>query len=103
MERLKQALSYLIPLIGGIVVFFITSKEEVKTKFHAVQSIVLWLASAVVGFVCSHIPFIGWIMGGICGIIIFILIVLAIINILNDSDPELPIIGDITKMALKNI
>jgi len=103
MEKLKQALSYVIPLIGGIIVFFITSKEETKTKFHAVQSIVLWLISAVVGAVCGVIPFIGWLIGGLCGIVIFVLAVIAIIKIVKDSDPELPIAGDITKMVLKNI
>lgn len=103
MERLKQALSYVFPIIGGLIVFFITSKEETKTKFHAVQSIVLWLISAVVGAICGIIPFIGWIISGLCGIVIFILAIIAIIKIVKDNEPELPIVGEITKMVLKNI
>ena len=103
MEKLKQALSYVFPVIGGLIVFFSTSKEDTKTKFHAIQSIVLWLISAVVGGVCGFIPFVGWLIGGVCGIIIFALAVLAIIKIIKDNEPELPIVGDITKMALNSI
>lgn len=103
MEKLKQVLSYLFPVIGGLIVFFITSKEEVNTKFHAVQSIVLGLIAAIAEAICGVIPFVGWIIGGVCGIVFLILAVLAIIKIVKDGEPELPIIGDITKMALKNI
>jgi len=101
MERLKQALSYVFPIIGGLIVFFITSKEETKTKFHAVQSVVLGLIAAVVEAICRFIPFIGWIIGWLCGIVFFVLAVLAIIKIIKDSEPELPIVGDITHSIFK--
>lgn len=103
MEKLKQALSYVIPFIGGLIVFFITSKEETRTKFHAVQGLVLWLIAAIAEAICGFIPFVGWLIGGACGIVVLALLVLAVVKIVKDSEPELPIVGDITKMAMKNI
>lgn len=103
MDKVKQILSYVFPVLGGVIVFFITSKDETKIKFHAVQSIVLWLIAAIVGAVCGFIPFVGGLIGRICGLVFLALAIIAIIKIVKDSEPELPIIGDITKMALKNI
>ena len=103
MGKLKQVLSYVVPLVGGLIVFFITSKDETKTKFHAVQSLVLWLIMAVVGGVCRFIPFLGGLISGLCSIIIFVLAVMAIVKIIKDEEPELPIVGEITKVVLKNV
>ena len=63
-NKLFAALSYLIPILGGIVVFVIRKSDY--ERFHAMQSILFWVAVIVlsvaidiVGAIFDLIPGVG--------------------------------------------
>jgi uncharacterized membrane protein len=78
--------------IGLLVAYFAGDKEG--AKFHINQSLVLFLASIVVGIV-SAIPFIGWIIGGIAGIFVFVCWIIAFVGACRGQEKEAPLIGKV--------
>jgi len=63
-DRISAVLAYLIPLLGGIVVFLV--RKGSHERFHAIQSILFWvavivisIALQVVGKIVGVIPVIG--------------------------------------------
>jgi uncharacterized membrane protein len=73
-NRLVAALSYFIPLLGGVVVFFV--RKDGFERFHAAQSILFWIAAVVVSVVLSVaerllgiIPLLGKAFSAIFGLI----------------------------------
>ena len=86
------------------VLFFIPllteSKSDPFVKFHVKQSLVLLIVS--IGWsLCSrffaYLPVIGWIVGGLVGTVISILLLIlwikGLMNALNGKQEELPVIG----------
>jgi len=73
---------------------YLTKPESHFVKFHSNQGLVLFIFSLIVG-VASRIPFLGWIIGAICGVFIFVCFILGIVNVLNGEMKELPVIGQI--------
>ena len=67
---------------------FLTAKESPFVKYHLNQGLTLLivgLATAVV----SWIPVIGW----LCGVVVFALAIIGIVNVVNGKAQELPVIG----------
>ncbi|MGE5251384.1 MAG: hypothetical protein ACM3QS_14360 [Bacteroidota bacterium] len=62
-DKLWAALGYPIPLIAVIVLLMEDKKNRPFIKFHAVQSIALWVVYVVLGTIITTITF-G--IGGIC-------------------------------------
>lgn len=63
------ALAYVLGPITGVL-FFVLEKDNRFVRFHAAQSIVVWVAYIVIGFVLgmlsavlAFIPIIGWLIG----------------------------------------
>ena len=86
------------------VLFFIPlltdAKKDPFVKFHVKQSLVLLIVS--IGWsLCSrflaYLPVLGWIVGGLAGTVISILLLIlwvkGLINALNGKQEELPVIG----------
>ena len=73
---------------------YLTKPESPFVKFHSNQGLILLIFSLAVG-VASRIPFLGWIIGAVCGVFIFVCFVLGIVNVVNGDMKELPIIGKI--------
>ena len=73
---------------------YLTKPESPFVKFHSNQGLVLFLFALVSGVV-SKIPFIGWIIGMVCGIFVFVCFILGIVNVCNGDMKKLPIIGEI--------
>jgi uncharacterized protein len=62
-DKLWAALGYPIPIVAIIVLLMEDKKNRPFIKFHAVQSIALWVVYVVVGTILSVVTF-G--IGGIC-------------------------------------
>ena len=86
------------------VMFFIplltNSKNDPFVKFHVKQSLVLLIVSIgwnLSGRFLAYLPVIGWIVGGLVGTVISILLLIlwvkGLINALNGKQEELPVIG----------
>lgn len=85
-------LAYFIPFFGGLF-FLIIEKENRLIRFHAVQSILLWVVFIVLAAIFGWIPIIN---------ILLIIIILAIwvfimYQALMERMYELPVIGKIAK------
>lgn len=90
------ALAYVLFFIP----LFTDAKKDPFVKFHVKQSLVLLIVS--IGWSLSsrffaHLPVIGWIVGGLVGTVISILLLIlwvkGLINALNGKQEELPVIG----------
>ena len=73
---------------------YLTKPESQFVKYHSNQGLVLLIFSLAAG-IASSIPFLGWIIGLVCGIFAFVCFIIGIINVCNGEMKELPIIGQI--------
>ncbi|MBE5812301.1 MAG: DUF4870 domain-containing protein [Clostridiales bacterium] len=100
-EKLKGVLAYLFGLLGGLIVYFTAKEEETTLKFHAAQSITLAIANFVVSVACGFIPYGGYV-SGVVGLIVFILAIMGIIKVAKeDTELELPLVGELTHSIFK--
>jgi len=96
-EKTKSILAYLFGWIGGLIVLFAIKDNERNTKFHAAQSIVIsvgyWLITVAYRFIPITIPMFSTILWGLY----IVIIIMGIIKANKEEEPELPVIGGITK------
>lgn len=97
-EKGKCILAYLFGWLGGLIVLYAVKDNQRNTKFHAAQSIVLsviyYAISIIYNFIPFTIPFFSTILSGLylAGFI------WGIVKACKEGeDPELPLIGEITK------
>ena len=88
-NKLIAAIGYLgilclIPLLG--------KKDSPFAQFHGKQGLVLFLSGIVLGLV-AWIPFLGWLVGAVAGLGLFILFLIGIMNALGGKMEKLPVIG----------
>lgn len=102
-ENVAGALCYVLGFLTGIV-FFVMEKDSKFVKFHAVQSIAVFLPLMVLNWIISSMIFWSYSMMGLFGIITSIIslvaLILWIILILKAYQGEkykLPIVGDIAE------
>ena len=77
---------WLIPFLGA--------KESPFVKYHLNQGLTLLLLG-IAAAVVSWIPVIGW----LCGVIVFALAIIGIVNVVNGKAQELPVIGKFKLMS----
>lgn len=100
--KLKGFLAYFFGLLGGLVVYFIAKEDEGALKFHAAQSMTLSIANYVLAVACGFIPLAGELISLVISVIAFVLMIMGIIKVLQeDSEMELPIIGNLTHSIFK--
>ena len=75
----------LIPLLTD-------AKNDPFVKFHIKQGLLLLIAYIVVGVVYV-IPVLGWILGSILYVFLFVLFIMGIINASSGKQTPLPVIG----------
>jgi uncharacterized membrane protein len=91
--KLFAILAYVLGLIGFIIV--IAAKKDNKfAMFHAKQSLVLFIGYVVV-WILFIIPVLGWIIGGLLSIALFVLWIMGIVNAASGAEKNLPVIGDL--------
>jgi uncharacterized membrane protein len=97
--NLAGALTYVLGWVTGIV-FLVLEKDSRFVKFHAVQSIVVFLGITVVWYVLAMLPLIRWIALGLSPLVMlaaFILWILLMVKAYNGEKFKLPIAGDIAE------
>jgi uncharacterized membrane protein len=99
-ENVAGLLCYLLGWVTGIV-FLIIEKENKFVRFHAVQSIVIFGAYTVLAIILNFIPVVGWIIGLLLGIAIFILWILLMVRAYQGKMWKLPISGNIAEGQIK--
>ena len=74
----------------------ITCPESQYAKFHANQSLLLWITGVAGNFILGLIPIIGWVLIPFFSLAVFALGIMGLVNGLNGKAKELPIIGKYT-------
>ena len=89
-KKATDIVAYL-SVIGWLIAYFAGDKEN--SKFHLNQGLVLAIAEIIVEFV-SPIPIVN-IAAGICGVILFVVWLVAFIGACNGEEKPMPILGGI--------
>lgn len=77
----------------GLVIAFVAGDKE-GAKFHLNQSLVIWLSGVVLGVVMV-IPILGWIVGMVGGIFLFVCWIMGLVYAIKEEEKEIPLIGKI--------
>ena len=72
---------------------FLAAKESPFVKYHLTQGLLVLILGIIVAII-SWIPVVGW----LCGVVVFALAVIGIVNVVNGKAQELPVIGKYTLM-----
>ena len=91
-QGIAGLLAYFIPFFGGLF-FLIIEKENRLIRFHAVQSILLWIVFIILAAIFSWIPIINILLY----LIILAIWIFAMYQALMERMYELPIIGELSR------
>lgn len=75
---------------------YLTVKNNEFIRFHAKQGMTL-LVAQVIAWAISVVPVLGWVVGPMISLLLFVLAIMGIINVVNGKKVELPIIGAFAK------
>ncbi|MCF8111954.1 MAG: DUF4870 domain-containing protein [Desulfobacteraceae bacterium] len=92
-ENIEALLCYVVGWITGIV-FLVLEKENLFVRFHAMQSLVVFLALFVVMVVLGWIPIIGWLLAPIIFLLGAILWILLMVKAFQGERYKLPWAGE---------
>lgn len=81
-----------ITLIGTIIALLAGDKKG--ARFHINQALVIFLANIILGIV-MRIPIVGWIIGLVGGIFVFVCWILGLIAAINQEEKEVPLLGKV--------
>jgi len=98
-ENIEGLLCYVLGFITGII-FLVLEKDNKFIRFHAMQSIVTFLALFVVSMVVGFIPFLGWILSTLIGLVGLILWLLLMFKAYQGEMYKLPIAGDFAEKQI---
>ena len=102
-----------LPLVGGII-FLVLEKKNAFVRFWAMQSVFFGgvlvafsIVSQVAIFILAHIPFLGWlvilllgILGMVVGVVALVIWVITIIKALSNVEWEIPVLGKLARKQL---
>ena len=97
--NLAALLSYLLGFITGII-FFVIEKDNRFVRFHAMQSIITFVALFVLSTILAFIPVIGRMLMPIVNIVVLILWIILMVKAYQGENFKLPIIGDIAEKQI---
>lgn len=79
-----------------IIIPFLVAKDNVFVKFHIKQGLVLFTLSLIVWVLnMSMTPFVFF--GGLINLFVLVLSIIGIINVVQDKEKELPLVGQFSK------
>jgi len=99
-ENLAAALCYILGWLSGFLVLFLESDNEF-VRFHAMQSIVVFLGLTVIGFVVGLIPIIGFVSTPFISLLSVLLWLLLMLRAYQGARYKLPIAGDFAESLLR--
>lgn len=96
-EKTKSILAYLFGWIGGLIVLYAAKDNSRTTKLHAAQAIVASLGYTIILMIYNMLPFSIPFFTTILWVLYIIVIIMGIVRVNKDQDPELPVIGEFAK------
>lgn len=100
-ENIAGLLCYLGTFITGII-FTILEKDSRFVKFHAMQSIVVFVSLWIAGLVLDFVPFIGWLLSMLVSFLGFVLWIVLMVKAYNHERIRIPIASDIADTLLES-
>lgn len=98
-ENVEGLLCYLLTWITGIV-FLILERQSKFVKFHAIQSLVTFLALFLIILIFGGIPFVGWLISFVAGVLGFILWIVLMYKAYKGEMFKLPVVGDFAERQI---
>jgi len=95
-ENVAGALCYVLVWVTGII-FYIIEKDNKFVKFHAMQSILVFLPLSIITWILMFIPFVGWAISGLISILMFILWLVLMFKAYKGEKFKLPVVGDMAE------
>ncbi len=91
-ENIVAALSYLGFWITGII-FLLIEPDNKFVRFHAMQSLLIFLPLSLLIFIVGWIPYVGWIIADFLGFGAFFLILIFVIIAYRGILLKVPVVG----------
>lgn len=91
--RTAGLLCYLFGWVGGLV-FFLLERDNRFVRFHAVQSILFFGTTSILGWICSFFPYGLFGLSGIVGLVGFIGWIVLMVAAHRGRYYKLPLFGD---------
>jgi uncharacterized membrane protein len=98
-EKLEGALCYVLGWVTGLI-FLLLEKDNKFVRFHAMQSMAVFLGLFVVSWVLWMIPIIGWTIAGLLSVASFILWLVLMIKAYQGEKFKLPVVGDFAEQQI---
>jgi uncharacterized membrane protein len=95
-ENIAGLLCYILTWLSGLV-FFLIEKDSKFVKFHAMQSIITFVALIVIMWIANVIPLIGGVIAGLVGLLMLVLWIILMIKAYQGEKFKLPVIGDLAE------
>lgn len=97
--KILAALGYIIGIVALIAILIEPYKDDKFVRHHAIQALGLWVVGVVLGVV-SAVPIIGWLVGAIGGIVLFVVAVMAAIKAFQGEWYEVPVLYGMVKQYI---
>jgi len=98
-ENVAGALCYVLTWVTGLI-FYLIEKENKFVRFHAMQSIIVFLPITILisifSFMLWFFPF-GWIISSLISLLMLVLWIVLMIKAYQGEKFKLPIVGDIAE------
>ena len=95
-KKVACALTYVLGWVSGLI-FLLSEKEDKEIRFHAMQSIIFFGGANIIQIFIGRIPFVGWSLMPLLGILAFVVWLVCIIKAYQGEKFKLPVVGDIAE------
>jgi uncharacterized membrane protein len=95
-ENVAGLLSYVLGWVSGLVFILLENKSK-YVRFHAMQSIIVFGSLNILSVVIGSIPFIGWGIAPVVGVLGFVLWIVLMIKAYQGTMFKLPWAGDLAE------
>ena len=98
-ENVEGALAYLVGWVSGIVLLLL-EKENKFVRFHAMQSIAVFVPLTVLSLVVGYIPFIGGFLTWVLSVGTLVLWVFLMVQAVQSKAYKLPYVGEFAEQQV---
>lgn len=97
--KILAGLGYIIGVVALVAILIEPYKNDRFVRHHAIQALGLWVGGIALSIV-SAVPIIGWIVGALGGIALFVLAVMGAIKAFQGEYYEVPVVYGIVKQYI---
>jgi uncharacterized membrane protein len=93
-ENIVAALSYTVGWVSGIF-FLLLERNNKFVRFHAMQSVLIFMPIVLLLFLVGWVPYIGWLIADEVGMAAMLILLILMYMAYRGSKFKIPIIGKI--------